>query len=498
MQIFVSGLSYRRDPGAADRQYDIPSLAADEIMNWMEELRALVGATGVVDQAQDMAPYLTDWRGRFTGRAAAVVQPATTLQTSQVVQLCASRGVPVVVQGGNTGLVGGATPDATGQALVLCTRRLNRVRRIDTANDTMTVEAGCLLQHVQEAALAQHRLFPLSLASQGSCTIGGNLATNAGGTQVLRYGNARELTLGLEVVLASGAVWDGLRGLRKDNSGYDLKQLFIGSEGTLGVITAATVKLFALPRTRLVCLLALPDLTMAIGLLQRARDAAGPALTAFELMSGLCVRLVGRTLGQQRPPFALEFPWLVLLEWSDHEDEASASRQCESLCAAAIEAGEALDAVISRSLSDCAALWQLRESIPEAQARTGGNVKHDISLPLGSMDRFVTETEQALHALCPELQVLVFGHLGDGNLHFNVGTREGSPVSMAFQREEQINDIVYAGVGRYGGSISAEHGLGQLRRTLAQRVKQPLELEMMRGIKRALDPQGLLNPGKVI
>ncbi|HXY04919.1 MAG TPA: FAD-binding oxidoreductase [Burkholderiaceae bacterium] len=467
-------------------------------MNWINELRRLVGADGLLEQAPDMEAYLTDWRGRFRGRAVAVAHPRTTQQTAQIVQLCAHHSVPIVVQGGNTGLVGGATPDDSGKALVLCTRRMDRVRQIDTAEDTITVEAGCLLQRVQEAALARNRLFPLSLGSQGSCTIGGNLATNAGGTQVLRYGNARELTLGLEVVLASGEVWNGLRGLRKDNSGYDLKQLFIGSEGTLGVITAATLKLFALPRTRVVCLLALPDLGAAIGVLQRARDAAGPALTAFEVMSGACVRLVERVLGPQRRPFDSEYPWLALLEWSEHEDESSAVRRCERLCASAIEAKEAFDAIISRSLSDCASLWRIREAIPEAQARSGGNVKHDISLPLATMELFVAQTEAALRVLSPQLQALVFGHLGDGNLHFNVGTQERSPVRVAFELEAQINEIVYSAVRRCAGSISAEHGLGQLRRDLARQFKQPLELEMMRGIKQVLDPQGLLNPGKVI
>jgi len=485
-------------PGRARKGYQFRASAVDGIMNWVDELRLLVDANGVIDTAQDMGAYLTDWRGRFHGRAAAVAQPRTTLETAQIVQLCARQGVPIVVQGGNTGLVGGATPDDSGNALLLCTRRLNRVRHIDTADDTITVEAGCLLQNVQDAARAQDRLFPLSLASEGSCTIGGNLATNAGGTQVLRYGNARDLTLGLEVVLASGEVWDGLRGLRKDNSGYDLKQLFIGSEGTLGVITAATLKLFPLPRARAVGLLALPSLAAAIDVLQRARATAGPALTAFEVMSEPCVNLVGRLLGQQRRAFAQDYPWLALLEWVDHEDEKNALRQCERLCGAAIEASQALDAVVSHSLADCAALWRMREAIPEAQARNGGNVKHDISLPLACMDRFVEDTQTALLSFCPQLQVLVFGHLGDGNLHFNVGARQGEPVSIAFEREAQINEIVYAAVARCGGSISAEHGLGQLRRDLAQRVKPPIELEMMRGIKRFLDPQGLFNPGKVI
>ena len=467
-------------------------------MNWIDELRTLVDANGILDQPQEMAAFLTDWRGRFSGRAAAVVQPRTTEETARIVQLCARRGVPIVVQGGNTGLVGGATPDASGKALVLCTRRMDRIRRVDTDDDTITVDAGCVLQHVQQVALAHHRLFPLSLAAEGSCTIGGNLATNAGGTQVLRYGNMRDLTLGVEVVLASGEIWESLRGLRKDNSGYDLKQLFIGSEGTLGVITAATLKLFALPRARAVSVLALSHFSAAIKVLQRARAAAGPALTAFEVISGPCVSLVGRVLGQQRRPFVQDYPWLALLEWSDYEDQSSAARQCERLCAGAIEAGDAADAVISHSLSDCESLWRMREAIPEAQARSGGNVKHDISLPLASMDPFVKETEGALQALCPQLQVFVFGHLGDGNLHFNVGTQEGIPVDVSFGRETQINDIVYSAVARCGGSISAEHGLGQLRRELAQRFKSPLELQMMRGIKQILDPKGLMNPGKVI
>jgi FAD/FMN-containing dehydrogenase len=471
-------------------------------MEPIDELRELLGADGVLVQAADTAPYLTDWRGRYTGKAVAVALPRSTAQVAQAVSWCARHAVPVVTQGGNTGLVGGATPDASARALVLSTRRLRQVRHIDTANDTITAEAGCLLLEVQQAALAHDRLFPLSLASQGSCTIGGNLATNAGGTQVLRYGNARDLALGLEVVLADGTIWDGLRGLRKDNTGYDLKQLFIGSEGTLGVITAATVKLFPLPRARVVCLLACGDLPAAIALLNRARALAGPALTAFEVMSDDCVELVEAlqaSLQQTgRPLFAQRHPWLALLEWSEPADAVHAQQQCEQLCAAAMTAGEARDAIVSHSLGDAQSLWQLRESIPEAQARRGGNVKHDISLPLSTMAAFVSETEPALLGLCPELRTLVFGHLGDGNLHFNVGTQEGVPAAAAFDREPQINDIVYTAVARHGGSISAEHGLGQLRRELAQRTKPAAELAMMRSVKQALDPWGLMNPGKLI
>lgn len=463
-----------------------------------EQLRAILGVDGVLDRAPDMAPFLTDWRGRFTGKALAVVRPRSTRQVAQVVGWCADRGVPVVPQGGNTGLSGGATPDTLGGSIVLSTRLLDKIRGVDAINDTITVEAGCVLQAVQEAARERARLFPLSLAAQGSCTIGGNLATNAGGVHVLRYGNARELTLGVEAVLADGSIWDGLRGLRKDNSGYDLKQLFIGSEGTLGVITAATLRLFPLPRTQVVCLLAAADLAAAMRLLERARGAAGAALTAFEVISADCVDLVARMLPGQRAPFAQSHPWTVLLEWSDQEEEAHASARCEDLCMAAIEGGDALDAVISRSLSDAAAFWRLRESIPEAQARNGGNVKHDISLPLETMAAFVEEAQRGLQGLREGLQAFVFGHLGDGNLHFNVGARAGLPASVAFDQEESINRVVFDAVLRHGGSISAEHGIGQLRRDLAQRVKPPVDRALMQALKHALDPKGLMNPGKVI
>jgi FAD/FMN-containing dehydrogenase len=462
-------------------------------------LRALLGeSSALIDTPQDMAPFLTDWRGRYTGRALAVLQPRTTQQVADAVRWCTGQGIAIVAQGGNTGLAGGATPDERGRSVVVSTRRLKRIRRIDEADDTITVEAGCILQQVQQAAQERGRLFPLSLAAEGSCTIGGNLATNAGGTQVLRYGNTRDLTLGLEVVLADGAIWDGLRGLRKDNSGYDLKQLFIGSEGTLGIITAATLRLFPLPLARIVCLVALPDFASAIRLLQRARAGAGPALTAFELMSGIAVDHAVRTLPRLRAPFAAAVPWMALLEWSEFVDAAQARERCENLCAAAIEAGDGVDALIAQSSGDADSLWRLRESLPEAQARTGGNVKHDISLPVSTMDDFISKTGAALEQLSPDLQAFVFGHLGDGNLHYNIGTRAGVDVAAAFEREEQINDIVFSAVFARGGSISAEHGIGQLRLELLDRFKDPLDRAMMRGIKQALDPKGLMNPGKVI
>jgi FAD/FMN-containing dehydrogenase len=468
-------------------------------MTLLDRLRAAVGPTQVLTAATDMAPYLTDWRKRYVGRAQAVVRPATTAEVAAVVRACGEFDAPVVPQGGNTGLVGGGTPDASGRAVLLSLGRLNRVRAVDTANDTITAEAGCILQSVQEAARERGRLFPLSLAAEGSATLGGNLSSNAGGTQVLRYGNARDLTLGLEVVLASGEVWDGLRGLRKDNTGYDLKQLFIGAEGTLGVITAATMKLYPLPRARLTALAAVTSLPSAVALLDRARAAAGSTLTGFELMSAECLRRVGRELPQVRLPLApAAAPWFALLELSDHEDEAHAADVLERLLAAGFEAGEASDAVVARSLAEARALWQIRESIPEAQVRAGGNVKHDIALPVSAIARFVAATDAALQSAFPWIQPVVFGHLGDGNLHYNMAVRDGQPVAIAFEHEAQINRIVHDAVAAAGGSISAEHGLGQMKREEIRRYKSAIELQMMRAVRQALDPRGLMNPGKLL
>ncbi len=465
---------------------------------FLDALRAAAGAQAILAGEADVAPFCTDWRRRYTGSAIAVAQPASTDETARIVQACAHHGVAIVPQGGNTGLVGGATPAPGARAIVLSTRRMNRIRAVDPVNDCITVEAGCTLRAVQDAAQARGRLFPLRLASEGSCTIGGNLATNAGGTEVLRYGNARELTLGIEAVLAGGRVWNGLRALRKDNSGYDCKQWLIGSEGTLGIITAASLKLFPAPRAQLVALVALPDIDAALALLAQARSQAGPALTAFELLSEPAVELVSRASPDRRRPFPAPHPWLALLEWTDHESDEHAAAGLERLCAAAIEAGTAHDAVIARTLADCADLWHLRESVPEAQARAGGNVKHDISLPLEAWAPFLAETGSGLAALQRGLQVFAFGHLGDGNLHYNVGTVPGTPPQVAFDLEREINDIVFGAVERHHGSVAAEHGVGQLRRELVARVKAPQEIEWMRAIKTALDPDALFNPGKVL
>ncbi len=458
-----------------------------------------VGREHVLVDPVAQAPYLTDWRKRYTGRARAVLRPADTAQVAAIARICAAHGVPIVPQGGNTGLVGGGTPDPQGHSVLVSLTRMSRVRQLDTANDTITVEAGCVLQAVQDAARAQGRLFPLSLAAEGSATIGGNLSSNAGGTQVLRYGNARELTLGLEVVLAGGEVWDGLRGLRKDNTGYDLKQLFIGAEGTLGIITAATLKLYPLPAAQVTALAAVPSLADALDLLNRARAAAGSALTGFELMSAECLRRVGRELPQLRLPLPPDAaPWFALLELSDCEDAAHAGALLERLFGAAFDSGCTTDAVVAQSIAEARALWAIREGIPEAQARAGGNVKHDIALPVSKIPAFVESTNAALGARFPWIQPVVFGHLGDGNLHYNMAVKDGVAVAIAFEHEGEINRLVHDAVAAAGGSISAEHGLGQMKRDENRRYKSPLELQLMRAIKQALDPRGLMNPGKLL
>jgi FAD/FMN-containing dehydrogenase len=466
-------------------------------MSLLQALAAAVGQAHVLTGA-DAAPYLTDWRRRYVGAALAVVRPANTVEVAAVVRLCAQARAPMVPQGGNTGLVGGGTPDASGDAVVISLQRMKRVRAVDVANDTLTVEAGCVLQEVQQEARRHGRLFPLSLAAEGSATIGGNLATNAGGVQVLRYGNARDLTLGLEVVLADGEVWDGLRGLRKDNTGYDLKQLFIGAEGTLGVITAATLKLYPLPAAQMTALAATPSLAAAARLLERARAAAGAALTAFEVMGRVTLQHAVETLPALRAPLPLSQPWYALLELSDTEGEQHATALLERILAEALDAGDLVDAAVARSIAEARALWALREGIPEAHARRGGNVKHDISLPVSSIAEFVESTNAALRSRFAWIEPIVFGHLGDGNLHYNMGTVAGTPIDLAFAHEKDINDLVHDAVHARGGSISAEHGLGQLKREAITRYKGGVELALMRRLKQALDPLGLMNPGKVL
>ncbi|MBV2179798.1 MAG: FAD-binding oxidoreductase [Castellaniella sp.] len=469
-------------------------------MDHLEALRATVGASQVLTGA-DAQSYEVDWRERYRGRALAVVRPGSTAEVAAVMRICAQAGIPVIPQGGNTGLCGGATPDDSGRAVILSLQRLNRVRGIDTDNDTMDVESGCILQSVQQAAREAGRLFPLSLAAEGSCTIGGNLATNAGGTQVLRYGNMRELTLGLEVVTVQGEIWHGLRGLRKDNTGYDLRDLYIGSEGTLGVITAATLKLHPLPVARCTALLALDSIESAIDMLGRARAGLGASLTGFELMAGNCLQDVVRCFPQQRLPFegaSAALPWYALLELSDSESETHARERFEVVVGEAIEAGVVLDAVIAESMAQSHALWHLRESIPLAEKESGKSIKHDVSIPVSRMAEFVQGTNAALQAAFPGIRHVIFGHLGDGNLHYNVARGVDWAEGALLARQEDVYALVHERVHAVGGSISAEHGVGQLKRDALPLYKDPVEMALMHRIKAALDPQGIMNPGKVL
>ncbi len=464
----------------------------------LAELRSAFSGR-LLTSAADMAPFLTDWRRKWTGSALAVVQPDTPQDVAAVLHWCHQQRVAIVPQGGNTGLSGGATPPAEGRSIVLSTARLNRIRAVDPLGLTMTVEAGVTLQQVQDAAREVDRLFPLSLAAEGSCTIGGNLATNAGGVQVLRYGNARELCLGLEVVTAAGELWNGLRTLRKDNTGYDLRDLFIGSEGTLGLITAAVLKLFPLPAAQLAAFVAVPSPDAALQLLSLAQQRLGPSLTAFELISETCLQLVERHVPAARRPLADPSPWYVLLELSSTTDAADAAQAIERLLEGAMEAGHATDAAISTSLQQFRSLWALREDISESQGAEGPTIKHDIALPIGRIPAFIESTSAALQRQFPALRLVVFGHLGDGNLHFNLSPPPSGMAAAAFVAQEAaVNRLVHDAVHDAEGSISAEHGLGVLRRDEAARYKSALELRLMTSLKHAFDPLNLMNPGKLL
>ncbi|MDK9704107.1 MAG: FAD-binding oxidoreductase [Sulfuritalea sp.] len=461
------------------------------------ELRRLLGARHVLTEAGDIAPFCTDWRGRYTGSAPCVALPGSTEDVAAVVRACVAAGVAIVPQGGNTGLCGGATP--TGGEVVVSLRRLNRIRAVDADNNSITVEAGCTLQAVQEAAAAADRLFPLSLAAEGSATIGGNLSTNAGGVQVLRYGNARELTLGLEVVLADGRIWDGLRALRKDNTGYDLKHLFIGAEGTLGLITAATLKLFPRPRVHATAWAAVPDPAAAVRLLGRLRDAAGDNVTAFEIVGRPALDLVLRHIPNARDPLLGQPAWQVLIELSGASDMGGdLSATLEQALEAAAENGIVADAVLAASGAQTAALWALRENVSEAQKVEGVSIKHDIAVPVSRIAEFIARADAALQAAFPQVRIVCFGHIGDGNLHYNQSRPDAQSNAEFIAQTAAVNRIVHDLVHELGGSISAEHGLGQLKREEVLRYKSATEMDMMRAVKQALDPRGLMNPGKLL
>ena len=462
--------------------------------DFYDSLRAVVGATKVLTGAADLAPYCTDWRGRFSGSASCVVLPGSTEEVAAVVRACADAGTAIVPQGGNTGLCGGATP--TGGEVVIALTRLNRIRAVDADNNSITVEAGCTLHAVQQAAREIDRLFPLSLAAEGSATIGGNLATNAGGVQVLRYGNARELCLGLEVVLADGRIWNGLRALRKDNTGYDLKHLFIGAEGTLGLITAATLKLFPRPRAHATAWVAVPDPAAAVGLLGRLRAAAGDNVTAFEIVGRPALELVLRHIPGARDPLAGKPAWQALIELSGARDDLAAT--LEQALQSAAEDGVVADAAVASSEAQASALWALRENVSEAQKIEGVSIKHDIAVPVSRIAEFIARADAALLAAFPQVRIVCFGHIGDGNLHYNLSRPDAQSNAEFIARTGAVNRIVHDLVHELGGSISAEHGLGQLKREEVLRYKSDTEMEMMRAVKQALDPRGRMNPGKLL
>ncbi|CAM5191922.1 FAD/FMN-containing dehydrogenase OS=Bosea thiooxidans OX=53254 GN=SAMN05660750_02938 PE=3 SV=1 [Bosea thiooxidans] len=463
----------------------------------LDRIAGIVGAKNVVTDADAMVPYLKEWRDLFRGKAQAIVRPGTVAEVVELVKLAAETRTALVPQGGNTGLVGGQIPIGEGREIVLSLQRLDKIRAVDTDGDTMIVEAGVTLKRAQDAAEAAGRLFPLSLASEGSCTIGGNLSTNAGGTAVLAYGNARDLCMGLEVVLPDGRIWNGLRQLRKDNTGYDLKNLFIGAEGTLGIITAAVLKLFPMPAARATAFLAVPSPEAALELLNAAKAGAGGTLTTFELMPRVGLDFVLRHAAGARDPLSGPSPWYVLMEVSA-QVPAGLDEAVETFLGEALEKGIVTDAALAGSLTQRADFWKLREMLSEVQIHEGGSIKHDVSVPVHATPEFLNRAIAAVEAMVPGCRPVPFGHLGDGNIHFNVSQPVGADKAGFLANWSKMNEMVHAIVAELKGSISAEHGIGRLKRDLLPGVKDPVELDLMRSIKKTLDPQGIFNPGSVL
>jgi len=461
-------------------------------------LRDLLGPGGYLDQPADVEPFLADHRRLYRGRTPLVALPASTGQVAGLVEVCASERIAVVPHGGNTSYCGGATPRESGEEVVVSLRRMKRVREVDPFNNSITVEAGCVLADVQAAADEAGRLFPMSLGSEGSCTIGGNLSTNAGGTAVLRYGMMRDLLLGLEVVLPDGRVLDQLRGLRKDNTGYDVKQLFVGAEGTLGIITAACLRLYPKPGGHATALVALDSPRAAVDLLAELRTALGDSVTTFELVPRLAVELVCRHIDGVTDPFEGPHPWYALVEVTLPQPDSDLAQRAEAALADAIESGRARDAVMAASLAQRAAFWKLRENIPEAQAREGASLKHDISIEPRRLPDFIDECTPMLGQLVPGARLVAYGHLGDGNLHFNLSVPDGADGDTFLQRGPAVKRLVHGLVARYRGSFSAEHGIGRLKVAELSRYEDPVALELMHRLKRAIDPFGIMNPGKVL
>ncbi len=464
----------------------------------LARIRDLLGPKGWLDDPESLAPWLIDSRRVYQGRCLGMARPGTVDEVSDILKIAYAAGLQIVPQGGNTGRVGGATPDDTGRQLLLNLGRMNTVREVDAANYTMTVEAGCILKDIQGVAERSDRLFPLSLGAEGSCQIGGNLSSNAGGINVVRYGNARDLVLGLEVVLPDGRIWNGLRRLRKDNTGYDLKQIFLGSEGTLGVITAAVLKLFPLPKERATALVAIADLDTAVTLLERARTASGDALMSFELMPGFALDWAERHVEGAKQPFDMTHDWTILMEIGGPRTDGTARLALEALLESAFEDGLVIDAVLPQSEEQRGQIWFLREAIVEAQVREGAQVKHDVSVPVSQVPRFIREANAAVIEMMPGIRPYPFGHVGDGNIHYNLSQPEDMPAAEFLGHYARLQERVHDVALSLNGSISAEHGIGRSKRAELLRCKSAVELDMMRGLKHLFDPKGLMNPGKTI
>jgi FAD/FMN-containing dehydrogenase len=464
----------------------------------LRPIEAVVGRRGLITDRAEIQPFMVAWRDSWEGRVPAVVQPATTEELAAVVRICAATKTPMVPQGGNTGLTGGGQPHNNNSEIVISTARMNRIRELDLDNNTITVEAGCILATIQQAATEADRLFPLSLGAEGSCQIGGNISTNAGGVQVVRYGNTRNQVSGLEVVLADGRIWNGLRGLRKDNAGYDLKQLFIGAEGTLGIITAATLQLSPLPKVSATALLATQSPRNAVAWLRRAKTTLGDRLTSIELIEGVCIDIACKYSERVQDPLDKRHPWYLLVELADQDPDRDLESALLNVFERGVEADELVDGVIASSAEQAAALWRIREAIPEGHRREGISYKHDISVPISRIADFIAQATDALARRFPGIRSFAFGHLGDGNIHFNPLQVEGGSADEWQSRLGEVNRVVHDIVVQLGGSITAEHGIGRLRVAEIDRYKPAIELEMMATLKKAFDPMNLMNPGKVI
>ncbi|MDQ0319391.1 FAD/FMN-containing dehydrogenase [Pararhizobium capsulatum DSM 1112] len=462
------------------------------------ELIAIVGAANALTAASDVAPYLVESRGLYKGTTPLVLRPGSVAEVSDIMKLATATGTPIVPQGGNTGHVAGQIPRTGQNDVVLSLERLNRIRDIDPVGNVIVADAGCILADIQKAAEDVNRLFPLSLGSEGSCRIGGNLSTNAGGTAVLAYGNMRQLCLGLEVVLPTGEIWDGLRRLKKDNTGYDLRDLFIGAEGTLGIITGAVLKLYPRPLGHQVAFAGVASVADALALFERASSLAGPALTGFELMPRLGVEFTAKHIPGVRDPLETRHAWYALIDISTSDSAENASRMMENLLEAAIADRIVENAVITANETQGKALWHMRESMSPAQKPEGGSIKHDVSVPVSSIPAFMAEADAAVMKAIPGARICSFGHIGDGNIHYNISQPIGADKETFLARWREMNAIVHGIVLKYNGSISAEHGIGQLKRDELAQVRAPIEIDLMQRIKHAFDPTGIMNPDKVL